>query len=88
MNQRQLDPNIKMDSQTALDAFNALGKQKISDFETVGELATAMKPYLYLTTPLRSREMELEGQLEVKDKELEKLKKEIEKLGTKPDKPK
>ena len=69
-----------MDQLIALDAFNAIGKQKLKDFETVADLAMAMKPYLYLTTPFRSEEPELKKQLEDKDKEIEKLKAEVEKL--------
>ncbi len=65
---------IKMDVPIAQDTFNTIAKQKVESFETLGELATALRPLFYLAMPQASKETELNAEIERLKAENEKLK--------------
>ena len=64
----------------AKNAFDALGKIKNTDCETIADIAQALIPYQELMVAPLSREEALIKQIEAKQREIEKLEAKIEKL--------
>jgi hypothetical protein len=54
---------FKINEFTAKNAITSIGRQKLTSFETVDDLATALMPYMQILNPQISKEKELEKEL-------------------------